>query len=240
MGLGGGIIKRHTAYAILLVLGMVLCIFPSVGGAENQIASDDSAKIGLNGDIKPLEVDAASKYKKTKKYKKYKTSTYKKYKKYKTSTYKKYKKAAYKKSYTYKKIKTKVRYKYKGKWRYKTVYKYKKVRAAYSYKKTTYQSYTNPSDWKNDPKLDSIMESGSKYGYSHAYHTGEELVEHGSGDCWAMSDYLDTEFKKAGYNSRVIQYATSYSSKHRSVQVNINGKWQKAPYRTYGYNYLFV
>lgn len=229
MGLGGGIIKRHTAYAILLVLGMVICIFPSVGGVENQVASDNSAKIGSNEQIKPLEVDAASKYKKTKKYKKYKTSTYKKYKK-----------AAYKKSYTYKKIKTKVRYKYKGKWRYKTVYKYKKVSAAYSYKKTTYKSYTNPSDWKNDPKLDKIMKSGSKYGYSKAHHTGEELVKYGSGDCWAMSDYLDTEFKKAGYNSRVIQYATSYSSKHRSVQVNINGKWQKAPYRTYGYHYLFV
>lgn len=236
MGLGGGIIKRHTTYAILLVLGMVICIFPSVGGAENQVASDNSAKIGSNEQIKPLEVDATSKYKKTKKlkkYKKYKTSTYKKYKKYK--------KAAYKKSHnTYKKVKSKVRYKYKGKWRYKTVYKYKKVRAAYSYKKTTYKSYTNPSDWKNDPKLDSIMKSGSKYGYSGAHHTGEELVKYGSGDCWAMSDYLDTEFKKSGYNSRVIQYATSYSSRHRSVQVNINGKWQKAPYRSYGYHYLFV
>ena len=230
MGLGGGIIKRHTAYAILLALGMVICIFPSVGGTENQVASDNSAKIGLNEHIQPLEVDAASKYKKKKKIKK--TSKKTKTKKYK-KTYKKAKS-------TYKRVKTTVRYKYKGKWRYKTVYKYKKVRAAYSYKKTTYKSYTNPSTWKNDPKLDSIMKSGSKYGYSRAHHTGAELKKYGSGDCWAMSDYLDTEFKKAGYNSRVIQYATSYSSRHRSVQVNINGTWQKAPYRSYGYHYLFV
>ncbi len=246
MGLGGGIIKRHTAYAILLALGMVICIFPSVGGTENQVASDNSAKIGLNEHIQPLEVDAASKYKKKKKIKK----TSKKTKKYKKKTTKvtKYKKKAtktskktYKKAKsTYKRVKTKVRYKYKGKWRYKTVYKYKKVRASYSYKKTTYKSYSNPSAWKNDPKLDSIMKSGSKYGYSGAHHTGAELKKYGSGDCWAMSDYLDTEFKKAGYNSRVIQYATSYSSRHRSVQVNINGKWQKAPYRSYGYHYLFV
>jgi len=203
--LGGGTIKRRSACALLLVLTMAMCIFPSFGGTVNQVASDDNAKIGLNKDIQPLEVNAASKYKKSKK--KIKTSK-KKSKKKKKSTKKKYKKA----------------------------------KASYKYKKTVYKSYTctSSSAFKNDPKLNSIMISGSKFRYSGAHHTGAELVKYGSGDCWAMSDYLNTQFTKAGYQSRIIQYPTSYSSRHRYVQVYIEGTWQTVPYRSYGYHYLFV
>lgn len=93
-----------------------MCIFPSIGGIEDQVTSNKNVNIGLNenknvvnaaGSLKTIK-----KYKKTKKYKKVKV-----------------------------RVKVKVRYKYKGKWRtkykYKYVYKYKKVKATYKITKTS-------------------------------------------------------------------------------------------------------
>jgi hypothetical protein len=81
--------------------------------------------------------------------------------------------------------------------------------------------------------LASIMTSAAKYGYSGAAHTAVDMVRIGSGDCWAMSDYLYTHMTKAGMTARIIQYATAYSSSHRSVQYRQNNTWVNAPYRTY-------
>ncbi len=91
-----------------------------------------------------------------------------------------------------------------------------------------------------DPTLDTIMKSGAGYRYSSAYHTGVDLVKYGCGDCWAFSDYLDCKLKAAGYQSKIIQYATSYSSCHRSVEIFLNNSWFRLPYRAYGYTYLIV
>lgn len=230
MEVGGGTIKRHTSCALLLVICMTMCIIPSAVGTENQVASDNIAKIGLKEDKNVLEVNAASKKKKVK------AKTKKATKKVKA-------KKTYKKTYKKSKVKyTKVRvkYRYKGKWRYKWVYKksYSSV-SAYSTTKTV-NTQTSSGSWSSDPTLDAIMRSGSGFGYSSAYHTGADIARHGAGDCWAMSDYLNSKFQAAGYQSRIIQYATSYSSQHRSVQVFLNGAWQTVPYRSYGYNYLFV
>ena len=81
--------------------------------------------------------------------------------------------------------------------------------------------------------LASIMKGASKYRYSGAAHTAEGMIAHGSGDCWAMSDYLYKKMTGAGMKARIIQYATAYSSRHRSVQYYTGGSWQNAPYRTY-------
>ena len=81
--------------------------------------------------------------------------------------------------------------------------------------------------------LASIMVGASKYGYSGRAHTAEGMVSAGSGDCWAMSDYLYKKMNAAGMKARIIQYSTSYSSRHRSVQYLSNGAWVNAPYRTY-------
>jgi methionine-rich copper-binding protein CopC len=78
-----------------------------------------------------------------------------------------------------------------------------------------------------------IMISASKFRYSGAAHTGAAMERIGSGDCWAMSDYLYTHMKAAGITARIIQYSTAYSSRHRSVQYENNGKWVNAPYRQY-------
>jgi hypothetical protein len=78
-----------------------------------------------------------------------------------------------------------------------------------------------------------IMKGASKYSYSHSASTAEAMEKIGAGDCWAMSDYLYKKMRAAGIHARVIQYATSYSSRHRSVQYLQNNTWVDAPYRTY-------
>lgn len=78
-----------------------------------------------------------------------------------------------------------------------------------------------------------VMKNASKYRYSSAAHTGKDMERIGSGDCWAMSDYLYTHLTAKGVKSRIIQYSTAYSSNHRSVQYYSNNKWVDVPYRTY-------
>ncbi len=133
-------------------------------------------------------------------------------------------------------------YKSHGKWRYVWKhywkYKYTRAKASSSYSTSCYRSKGKANT--SDPALNSIMKSGAKYGYSHSASTASAMQRIGAGDCWAMSSYLNSKFQAAGYQSRVIQYATAYSSRHRSVQLYQNGKWKTVPYRTYGYHYFFV
>jgi len=91
----------------------------------------------------------------------------------------------------------------------------------------------------SNANLAAIMRSAAKFGYSGAAHTGAAMERIGAGDCWAMSDYLYKHMSAAGMKSRIIQYATSYSSRHRSVQYYSNGNWVNAPYRSYGLNSMF-
>jgi len=84
-----------------------------------------------------------------------------------------------------------------------------------------------------------ILRGAARYGYSGAAHDGATMEKIGAGDCWAMSDYLQTKLSKAGIRSRVVQYANSYTSRHRSVQLYQNGKWLDVPYKKYGINQLF-
>ena len=222
---GGGTIKRHTACALVVTIVMIMCIIPSSIGTENQNASNNNAKIGLKEYKNVLEVNAASKTKKVK-----------------AKTKKTIKKVTYKKVKAASSYRVKVKYYYKGKVRYKYVTKYRTVSAASTTTTTTPTTSVSSSSgaWSDDPTLDAIIRSGSGFSYSSAYHTGADLAAHGCGDCWAFSDYLNTKLQAAGYQSRVIQYATSYSSQHRSVQVMRNGAWQTIPYRAYGYPSLIV
>ena len=91
----------------------------------------------------------------------------------------------------------------------------------------------------SNSNLAAIMRSAAKFGYSGAAHTASAMERIGAGDCWAMSDYLYKHMAAAGMKSRIIQYATAYSSRHRSVQYFSNGAWVNAPYRAYGLNMLF-
>lgn len=58
------------------------------------------------------------------------------------------------------------------------------------------------------------------------------MKKSGSGSCWAWSDALYTELNAAGIKARIIQYATSMASNHRSVQINQGSGWVDYPYRS--------
>lgn len=97
-------------------------------------------------------------------------------------------------------------------------------------KKTSTTSYSS---------LSAILASGAKYGYSHSASTAAAMEAIGSGDCWAMSDYLFSKLAAAGYHARIVQYSTAYSAHHRSVQLYEDGAWVDVPYSSYGYSMLF-
>lgn len=71
----------------------------------------------------------------------------------------------------------------------------------------------------------------SKYKFSHSSSSYCGMRSAGSGDCFAWSSALWQELKNSGYTPRIVQYKTSYSSNHRSVQYkNSNGNWVDYPY----------
>jgi peptidoglycan hydrolase-like protein with peptidoglycan-binding domain len=92
---------------------------------------------------------------------------------------------------------------------------------------------------KTSISLSEILASGAKYGYSHSASTAAGMIACGSGDCWAMSDYLYSKLQAAGIESRIVQYSTAYSARHRSVQLYQNGAWVDVPYSSYGYSTMF-
>ncbi len=134
-----------------------------------------------------------------------------------------------------------------GKMRYETIiYSYAKVLSFYQTNKrlpntVSVKSWsTSKPTAEGDPTtVDAILKKAAKYGYSSAAHDAAGLVKIGAGDCWAMSDYLYKKFKAAKIKSRIVQYATAYSSKHRSVQLYKGGSWVDVSYRAYGFNSNF-
>ena len=62
----------------------------------------------------------------------------------------------------------------------------------------------------------------------------KNFVKYGYGDCWAGAYFIACQLKKRGVTARIIQYATSQSSSHRSVQYkNKKGKWVNFPYKKF-------
>lgn len=107
-----------------------------------------------------------------------------------------------------------------------------KVDAAYKYKKYSkkkYKSYKKSSKYYNKYKYKkySYKKKSTRYAYSSI------------GDCWAMSNYLHKKLTKAGVKSRIIQYKTSMSPRHRSVQIYKSGKWVDYNYKANGYNKIY-
>ncbi len=133
-----------------------------------------------------------------------------------------------------------------GKMRFETmVYSYSKIlnfyvsnnRLPYTVSVTPWSTSTTSEG--SPSTVNTILITAAKYGYSHYAHDAAGLIRYGSGDCWAMSDYLFIKFKAAGISARIVQYATEYASNHRSVQLYKSGTWVDVPYRTYGFNSMF-
>ena len=88
-------------------------------------------------------------------------------------------------------------------------------------------------------QFESILREAAKFGYCGGCSDANCLVRLGCGDCHAMSDYLFNRLSEAGFKVRILQYATQYSPRHRTVQIYQNGQWVDIPYREYGFNRLF-
>ena len=101
-----------------------------------------------------------------------------------------------------------------------------------------YTSSNNNTDVES-----AIEEVGKKWhgiNYSGICQTASCVREHNAGDCWGCSAIIACELKDKGVTVRVMQYPTSASSRHRSVQYkDSNGEWNNFPYRKYGFSSSF-
>ncbi|MGJ7027959.1 MAG: hypothetical protein GX212_06855 [Methanothermobacter wolfeii] len=115
-----------------------------------------------------------------------------------------------------------------------------KVEAAY--KKTKYKKYKKTYR----KKVRASYRTSVRKRYSSKYYKKKRVraaystsTYHYSsiGDCWAMSEYLYKKLTASGEKVRIIQYATSMSPRHRTVQVYRNGGWVDYSYS--GYNKIY-
>jgi len=126
----------------------------------------------------------------------------------------------------YKKYKT-----YKKYRKYKTYKKYRKYK---TYKK--YRKYRYKRHWSSKYHKYIYVRAAYTYRYTTRYvRSGGK----GTGDCWTNSEILFQQLKKAGYKVRIIQYASSWSPRHRSVQTYQNGKWVNYNYKANGYKMTY-
>ena len=51
-----------------------------------------------------------------------------------------------------------------------------------------------------------------------------------SGDCWDVSNAMYSQLTSSGQRARIVQYANSYVSNHRSVEVWNGNSWVDADY----------
>jgi|GEM_PF-3819290 len=85
-----------------------------------------------------------------------------------------------------------------------------------------------------------VTSSSSTYTTKRTYgrsYSSYSYSRKGVGDCWTNSAILYNQLTRSGQKARIIQYSTSLSPRHRSVQVYKNGRWVNADYSGYGYRY---
>jgi hypothetical protein len=106
------------------------------------------------------------------------------------------------------------------------------VNAAKKYKKT-YKKYKKTNKkYKKTYKKYRHVKAAYTYRYKVRYTSRGGK---GTGDCWTNSENLFNQLKAQGLKVRIIQYPTSLSSRHRSVQLYQNGAWVNYNYKANGY-----
>ena len=113
----------------------------------------------------------------------------------------------------------------------KPEHKYVEVNAKKKYRKK-HKRYKKVyrKKWVYSKKHKRYVRAYYVYKYSYSYRGGK-----GSGDCWTNSEILFKSLKNKGLKVRIIQYRTSMSSRHRSVQIYSNGQWTDYNYKANGY-----
>ena len=101
-------------------------------------------------------------------------------------------------------------------------------------------NYSNSSSGDIDKAIDEVGKLAAKISYSGQCQTHDCVQQHKTGDCWGMSDYIACELKSRGVETKIKQYGTSASPRHRSVLYkDKNNKWTRFPYREYNVSMLF-
>lgn len=96
-------------------------------------------------------------------------------------------------------------------------------------------------DGSEAPTADDIFKAikNACRGWTHSLGTGSTasyLEKHGTGDCWAWSDWISKQLKKYKVNHMIKEYSTSQADNHRSVLYqNEKGKYVDFPYREYDF-----
>ena len=88
-------------------------------------------------------------------------------------------------------------------------------------KDTSSKSYSNTKHYTKQQYRRAYARYRGGYGYTNGL------------DCWGMSSRIYGQLTASGQKARIIQYATSMSSRHRSVQVYKNGAWVNYDYSGY-------
>ena len=107
------------------------------------------------------------------------------------------------------------------------------VNAAKKYKKTYKKTYKK---YKKTYKKYRHVKAAYTYRYKVRYTSSGGK---GTGDCWTNSEILFKQLSAAGQKVRIIQYPTSQSSRHRSVQLYQNGAWVNYDYKGNGYAWRY-
>ena len=95
-------------------------------------------------------------------------------------------------------------------------------------------NYSNSSSGDIDKAIDEVGKLAEKISYSGQCQTHDCVQQHKTGDCHGMSDYIACELKSRGVETKIKQYGTSASPRHRSVLYkDKNNKWTRFPYREY-------
>jgi len=88
-----------------------------------------------------------------------------------------------------------------------------------------------------------MFQAITKLAFKYSYKLGAgsstytKMKQVGYGDCWAFSELIFSELKRYGISCKIVQYATSMASNHRTVMYkDANGNWADFPYREYGWN----
>jgi hypothetical protein len=112
--------------------------------------------------------------------------------------------------------------------------KYKKYRSHKKYK--TYKKYRTHKVWSSRYHRYVTVRAAYTYRTTVRYTSGGGK---GTGDCWTNSAILFSQLKSQGLKVRIIQYPTSLSSRHRSVQLYQNGHWVNYNYKANGYKMIY-
>lgn len=91
----------------------------------------------------------------------------------------------------------------------------------------------------NMGNIEGILSTAAKFKYGSNCGTGDCIEKKGMGDCWNMSEWLYNKLTLAGVRARIVEYPTSMSPRHRSVQIYTNDKWEDLPYDKYGFSRNF-